>query len=71
MKNLQSKVKLVSDVVDAVLGSPIAGLVGKTIAQALFTRGEFTADERAQLDAHFDDLVAREARLQAEIDGTA
>lgn len=46
----------------------VAGLVGKTLADFFFRKGKFTAEQKADLDAHFDDLSARESRLQDEID---
>jgi len=69
MKSLTSRVKVASDVINVLLDNKeLAGLVGKTISQFFFSRHEFTAEEKAQLDAHFDDLSAREARLESEIE---
>lgn len=71
MKSLTSRVKVASDVVNVLLDNKeLAGLVGKTISQFFFARHEFTAEQKAQLDAHFDDLSAREDRLKDEIAGS-
>lgn len=71
MVNLTNRVKIASDVVNVLLDNKeLAGLVGKTISQFFFARHEFTAEQKAQLDAHFDDLSSREARLQDEIADT-
>lgn len=68
MNSLESKVKVAAGVINVILDNKeLAGLVGKTISQFFFMRHEFTDEQKAQLDAHFDDLSAREARLHDEI----
>lgn len=67
---LEQLIKRAAAVTAVLVDNPeVAGLVGKTLADFFFRKGEFTAEQKAHIDAHFDDLSAREARLQAEIKG--
>jgi hypothetical protein len=65
-----AKIEAVSRIADAIFGSQVAGVLGAFLGRELFSRGELTAEQKAQLDANYGDYAAREARLRSEIGET-